>query len=66
MADEAESRAPERFVLTLRALRDRRPAAVRLRLLLKDLLRAGNFRCEKVEALDAAQPTGGKDGAGCG
>jgi hypothetical protein len=41
-----------KLVLVCRALPDRRSAAVRLRLLLKDLLRGYGLRCESVEALD--------------
>jgi hypothetical protein len=38
----------EQFTLTLEALPDSRPVAVRLRLVLKDLLRREKFRCVRL------------------
>jgi len=54
--------AGERYRLTLRALPGDTPVAIRLRHVLKGLLRAWGFRCERVEQLhqeteaDAPQP----------
>jgi len=54
--------AGERYRLTLRALPSDTPVAIRLRHILKGLLRAWDFRCERVEQLhqetegDAPQP----------
>ncbi len=44
----------ERFRLTLRDLPDDLPVAIRLRHVLKCLLRAWAFRCERVEEMAAA------------
>jgi hypothetical protein len=58
-AADADDNAGETFLLRLRAVRDSRPAAIRLRLLLKDLLRGYGFRCEKVE--DVTPPAAEKE-----
>lgn len=43
----------ERYRLTLLALPDDTPVAIRLRCVLKGLLRGWRFRCERVEELPA-------------
>ncbi len=46
--------AGERFTLTIRALPSETPVAVRLRHVLKGMLRAWGFRCERIEQLPDA------------
>lgn len=51
MSDPPAPQPPAEIVLRLRPLRDPRPVGLRLRYLLKHLLRAGSFRCVRVEGL---------------